>query len=151
MKTCTKCKKEKPLDQYYFRNGPKGSRVPRAQCQDCTKVEDSTYRKGIGKEVKRQWKANNVDKVKASGKRTGWKRIGIDPVLAEAYYLSHDGKCEICGLIENSGRALAMDHCHKTGKIRGMLCQKCNIALGHFKDSPEVMLRALAYLKNSRL
>jgi hypothetical protein len=44
---------------------------------------------------------------------------------------------------------LAVDHCHKTGKIRGLLCHYCNIALGGFKDSIESLKKAIKYLEGS--
>jgi hypothetical protein len=54
-----------------------------------------------------------------------------------------EGKCEICG---RSGGRLSIDHCHDTGKIRGVLCQACNTALGSFQDSVELLKRAALYL-----
>lgn len=54
------------------------------------------------------------------------------------------GSCAICyrGLDEYH----CIDHCHDTGRVRGLLCRSCNVALGHFKDDPERLLRAVAYL-----
>lgn len=60
-----------------------------------------------------------------------------------------DGKCKLCGLIlDSSTKALKphIDHCHKTGDIRGMLCHNCNAGLGHFKDSIELLNKAEEYL-----
>lgn len=57
-------------------------------------------------------------------------------------------KCEICGDSAPSHRKhLAVDHNHTTGKIRGMLCDPCNIALGKFKDKISLLENAIAYLK----
>jgi len=59
--------------------------------------------------------------------------------------------CALCGLHESrSKRSLSVDHCHKSGKIRGILCDRCNHGLGHFADNVEVMKKAIKYLvKNS--
>ena len=57
------------------------------------------------------------------------------------------GACEICG--RTPDRALALDHCHKTGQFRGWLCGQCNTALGMFQDSPTVMRSAIAYLRRA--
>jgi hypothetical protein len=53
--------------------------------------------------------------------------------------------CEICGTV---GRVV-FDHCHTSGKFRGWICTSCNRALGYFKDSPNVLLVAVAYLRGS--
>lgn len=52
------------------------------------------------------------------------------------------GHCAICG----RSAALVIDHCHKTGLVRNLICDSCNRGLGCFKDSPEVLLRAVEYL-----
>ena len=58
-----------------------------------------------------------------------------------------DGRCAICGADEcRTGRRLAVDHCHKTGRIRGVLCGDCNVALGRLQDDPVRALAAANYL-----
>lgn len=74
----------------------------------------------------------------------------------EAYYellQKQNGVCAICGT-DNPGNArggrcprMAVDHCHKTRKVRGLLCQSCNKGLGNLKDSPDVVEKAISYLK----
>lgn len=70
--------------------------------------------------------------------------------------LSQNNLCSICNQEETSlsslGKVknLAVDHCHKTGKVRGLLCWKCNVSLGRFKDSIELLQNAIDYLKKSR-
>lgn len=68
------------------------------------------------------------------------------------------GVCRVCEQPETSRdgksqkvRELALDHCHTSGKMRGLLCQACNTALGLFKDDPTILNRAVAYLTTSRL
>ncbi len=55
-------------------------------------------------------------------------------------------KCEICG----GGHKICMDHCHKTHKFRGWLCDDCNLALGRAKDDPRIVAAMLAYLKKHK-
>lgn len=57
------------------------------------------------------------------------------------------GKCAICG----SSYRLHIDHDHKTGQLRGLLCHFCNTGLGHFRDSPERLRAAIAYLMKHRM
>lgn len=56
------------------------------------------------------------------------------------------GGCAICGIKPNK-KPLSVDHCHKTGKVRGLLCQKHNIAIGLFDEDLLLFDRAKQYLK----
>lgn len=58
---------------------------------------------------------------------------------------SQGGNCKICRN-KPTRRRLDVDHCHDTGKIRGLLCENCNKGLGIFKDDPELFDRAKKYL-----
>lgn len=73
---------------------------------------------------------------------------GISLKDVEAMLESQDGKCAVC-LTEISleGKATArVDHCHITGKVRGLLCHKCNVAIGCLGDNINGLQRAMAYL-----
>lgn len=61
--------------------------------------------------------------------------------------LENQTVCAICS--KPSRTRLHIDHNHKTGKYRGLLCSPCNIGLGHFKDSPSLLRKAIEYLKRS--
>lgn len=56
------------------------------------------------------------------------------------------GVCAICRKVNRRERRLVLDHDHATGRVRGLLCDDCNLGLGRFKDSPETMVAAIAYL-----
>ncbi len=61
------------------------------------------------------------------------------------------GGCKICGKKTPKGQGrFHVDHCHKTGKIRGLLCQHCNIMLGLGCDDPKILIAAAHYLNDSR-
>ena len=80
------------------------------------------------------------------------KRLGIKPTpeLIEKIE-SHSGKCDICGA-PGDGRwsELSIDHCHGSGMYRGMLCSRCNRALGLFKYDPNLLNAAIEYLDQHR-
>lgn len=83
------------------------------------------------------------------------KSFGISLDQYNQMLLFQNNRCAICGEIESvrsnnkSGgiKSLAVDHCHATGRIRGLLCNRCNIGLGHFKDDIWVLGRTIEYLK----
>lgn len=58
------------------------------------------------------------------------------------------GVCAICHGVEKTGRSLAVDHDHKTNRVRGLLCSKCNTAIGQIGDSPLIALNIASYLTN---
>ncbi len=57
-------------------------------------------------------------------------------------------KCSICRLSkEDNGKRLAVDHCHKTGRVRGLLCNNCNVVVGFLSDKPEIARKMATYLE----
>lgn len=77
------------------------------------------------------------------------RAYGLSPSDYEAMVLAQGGVCCICGLVNRSGRALAVDHDHATGTVRGLLCDSCNTGLGHFRDSETNLRRAISYLRDA--
>ena len=57
---------------------------------------------------------------------------------------------KVCGICKTPGKPLCVDHCHATGKVRGLLCRDCNLGLGNYKDNPVFTRAATAYLEASR-
>ncbi len=77
-------------------------------------------------------------------------RYGLTPEEYDALVEEQNGVCAICGNPPGEVKfatRLAVDHCHKTGKNRGLLCRPCNLALGHFEDDVNRMESAIVYLK----
>src|SRR5258708_7130361 len=69
---------------------------------------------------------------------------GLEPEEHNAILARQKGCCPIC---ENDLEKPQIDHCHKTGEVRGILCKSCNIGIGFFKDNPTVCRRAASYLE----
>ena len=93
---------------------------------------------------KRAWKAANPERAAAYQRKhtTGWTDEQYRAKLAEQM-----GRCAICDTDRCSqGRAMSADHCHRTGKPRGILCNRCNRAIGLLGDNAEALGRAFAYL-----
>lgn len=76
---------------------------------------------------------------------------GLTRDQIDAMYDAQGGVCKICGQPDTTKRnCLHIDHCHATGVVRGLLCQPCNLMLGHAKDNVDTLARAVAYLNGSR-
>lgn len=108
------------------------------------------------KRYSRMWSANNKDKRKKYRERNkkrikslNLKRLyGITIEEYEEMFAKQNGCCGICKRPQSKfKRALSVDHSHRTGNIRGLLCLSCNRAIGIFRDSPELLKRAVKYLK----
>lgn len=84
-----------------------------------------------------------------SGKQLQYTRkhkYGVTPEEMQELRDRQDGKCAICQepLVKEK-----LDHCHATGKVRGLLCHGCNVALGLLRDDPTMMARAIYYVEGS--
>ena len=73
-----------------------------------------------------------------------WK---VDPALLVEYITTHPKTCDICKKPESEVGTLHLDHCHDTNNIRGLLCKNCNPGIGQFKNSIDLLLCAIEYLK----
>lgn len=83
-----------------------------------------------------------------------WLSTKYGITSAQFYNLlrAQEGKCQICKtpIVDEDDEPLKschVDHCHETGKVRGLLCHNCNVGLGNFKDSPELLRQAALYLE----
>jgi hypothetical protein len=90
--------------------------------------------------IKQAWRAANREKVVEHHLRHTY---GLTLEQFKAMAAAQDGRCAIC----QRTRKLTVDHCHKTGKIRGLLCGSCNRALGTFGDNADGVKRVLIYLE----
>src|SRR5215471_11648820 len=125
VKLCLQCKEFKPLN--HFNSVIKASVKKRPRCKNC--------------EYKNHW-----DYIKTIRRPLHLKNsYGITTEQYTELYNKQEGKCKICNRWRE---VLSIDHCHKTNKIRGLICKECNMALGLFKDNLEVLKSAIQYLES---
>lgn len=97
-------------------------------------------------ENSRRWLAEDRERAKGYG----LAKYGITLDQYNAMLEQQGGGCAICGAATNkNGKALFVDHCHDTGKVRGILCYRCNTGLGSFKDNAVLVAKAVSYLNGS--
>ena len=76
------------------------------------------------------------------------KAYGITLEEYNIMFEEQKGCCSICGDHQSSMlKSLSVDHCHETGRIRGLLCKNCNTSLGQFKDNIAILFKAIEYLR----
>lgn len=141
MKVCKVCGLDKIDSSFYKTN--------QTTCKICVRERTATWQtenRERYREISREWGQRNPDK----RKHEALKRFhGIS--LSDYLLLSakQNNLCAICQNPPLGKRTLAVDHDHKTGKIRGLLCGNCNTALGLLKENPSSLLAACEYLKAS--
>lgn len=91
---------------------------------------------------------HSPERTKKRRKKNGLKlRFGINFDQFEFMLQEQNFVCAICGKEDRQGRELAVDHCHASEKVRGLLCSDCNMGLGQFKDSVDLLMKAKDYLE----
>ena len=141
MKTCSICKEGKPLEDFHKKAAAKDGRQSR--CKKCAIDRVVQWQKDNPEKYKERWQKQigNTE----YGLRRKAKMYGVTVDELKEMFEKADGKCEICK--REPYRALVVDHCHKTTKVRGILCEKCNQALGLMNDDIEALRAAAAYLE----
>lgn len=118
---CTHCGVIKPLAEFPLRAEQRG--LPRSQCRACWNARSQAIRNR--------------------------RLYGISEVSYARLFAEQGSRCAICGR-DPEVRHLSVDHDHATGAVRGLLCRMCNIGIGAFREDPEVMCNAIAYLRQRK-
>ena len=143
---CKDCNEVKGASQFYFRKAQfykkTGLPIRFSYCKDCHKIRTKIH--------------NSMNKKTILNNR----RINVYGISTEDYeviYNKQNGTCKICrdkrDRLKKNGQvfSLSIDHDHNTGRVRGILCNKCNLGLGNFQDKVTYLLRAVCYLLKGRL
>ena len=99
----------------------------------------------------RAWRERNLSKSRLIARTSKLKiKYGITLEEYTSLYELQKGCCAVCLMHQSKrNRTLHVDHDHVAGKIRGLLCDNCNLALGLLKDSEDTLLRLVGYLRNN--
>jgi hypothetical protein len=123
------------------------------------KAQNKRYYQDHKEQVKvnsARWKAANPDKIRLKNRKLQVKKVyGLSWEDYTSLYNKFSGHCGICGTSlkmvtekYEQNKAACVDHDHVTGKVRGILCRSCNVALGHFKDSKTHLWNAYKYMED---
>lgn len=117
VKICRKCNFVKPLEDFHFRTD---SNSYRNTCKACRRKHHYSYN------LERRYGMSLEDKVRM--------------------FEDQGRTCKICDYKGSVHNDFHVDHCHDTGKVRGLLCNNCNAGLGMFQDNLELLFMAIGYL-----
>ena len=167
-KVCRTCNECKPISGFLKHNGGyrynckvchaaytrewyKNNKEKRqAYYKDYVAKNPEKIRKHRDKSIKKL-SADPVWVAKRKAWHTNWwlrRTYGISPEQWQSMLDAQGGLCALCRKrVRGRGDRLDVDHCHDTGRVRGLLCRHCNIALGILGDNPEKMERVMRYLR----
>ena len=142
MKKCTSCQEHLPDSSFpvkkWMNKDGSTTKSKRSKCRLCLNKEN-TARYHSNPSTKRSHKE--------AAYRYNIKKYGLTVEQYEQMHSAQEGKCRIC---QCSPERLSVDHCHKTGAVRGLLCGKCNSALGMVDDSADVLKNMIEYVGRYR-
>jgi hypothetical protein len=136
-KTCSRCLTEKCLSEFGKNSQAKDGKY--AYCKPCNSEKTKTYYHNLPPEKRDEYNHRNNLK----------RKFGLTVEQYQAMLSAQGGVCAICFLGDVEGKRLAVDHCHQTNNIRGLLCSHCNTGLGKFRDNTTLLASAITYLTSS--
>ena len=154
MKHCKSktCQQQNPQPLTSFNKNKSREDGLHYRCKSCVNLATKKWQKVNPERTRIKgdlWKKKNKDKVKTMQKR--WSLLKKYNMSLEEYsekLKQQDFRCAICKKHQDDlGTALAVDHCHKTGKVRDLLCSTCNSYLGYIKDTIMIGRNLTEYLR----
>ncbi len=143
MQTCSKCGELKPFSEFHKLKAQKNGHRP--DCKACHQVMKKAY--NPKRNIKRKQNPRYQEKNLESNLRTAY---GITLEEYNALVFQQSGVCKVCKQLptetSNQTNRLVVDHCHKTGRVRGLMCPNCNCALGHLKESVQLCQELAQYI-----
>jgi Autographiviridae endonuclease VII len=141
MKTCGKCKAVKPLSAFVM-DHQRGRQ--KSYCLSCTSAAAKEWRKRNPNYERQRYQSDKT----GTRERHLIRKYKVTLADYERMLKQQNGRCAICQATEESQHkgVFHVDHCHATGRVRGLLCRGCNHILGHVKDDPQKLRAAIDYL-----
>ena len=163
-KKCSRCKLLLPVE-LFSKTGPLKCGY-NSRCKQCDRDRQLSLLENMSEEevknrnerckvanrksyCKHKEKYLNYYKTKKTKIRIIERKYGLCEGAYKELLDSQDNKCAICESEFGDTKKVHVDHCHTTGKVRGILCQYCNIGLGSMKDDIDVLYKAIKYLTKS--
>lgn len=113
------------------------------------KNRQSPERRAKAMQITLKWRQENPERYELQKRTQNLKQFGLTVEIYDKMHMDQKGLCLICLKPETESKRLAVDHDHATGKVRGLLCSRCNSSIGKFEESSELLRRAAEYIENS--
>lgn len=158
-KECNRCKEMLPAEDFYrLKASPDGLQYTCKACQSKYRSEVRDPDGSKGRQKSAEWKLSQKHSdpegyARRQRSHNLMKLYGITVEVYEAMLEKQGGLCLCCGRPETALRAcgttqnLSVDHCHRNGHVRGLLCRSCNTALGMVDDNIDLLNRLIAYVE----
>jgi hypothetical protein len=161
MKKCVKCGVAQPVDSFYKAKGTRDGY--RGDCKDCFRARAKARYPQV-REANiaraRKWREDNLERFQANQRRMRntpegklrqraghlKRKFGITMEQYNAMLEAQGGGCFICGRPPREDISLHVDHNHSTGKVRGILCFRCNNSLADLQEDPALLMKAAGYV-----
>lgn len=151
LRRCISCKAVKAETQFSVQTRARYGLAGR--CKDCINEQNRTYYHANKDPVQVREKSlaqYYKDPIEVR-RRKSWlssikSKYGLTVEQWTDLLCEQQGRCEICSEPMTGHKNVVVDHCHTTGKVRGLLCSQCNVGLGSFKDDPVRLAAAIDYL-----
>lgn len=139
-KRCSSCDLEKSIELFYkkerFRRYPTSLAGYDNHCKECVKLD------------RKKVLENNPEAKKRADRKQHLKRYNLTIDQYNQLFIKQNGCCFGCKIHQNEfNRNFVVDHCHKTNKVRGLLCIGCNLILGYAQDNTKILMNLIEYLK----
>jgi hypothetical protein len=142
LKSCRDCREAKPLEAFPLQKGGRHGRHP--LCKLCRAAQE---RRRYARDRDRILELERTDPRKIELRRWSQRRrrsgLGRDDYAVLVW--AQSGRCPVC--LAWHGTDLRVDHDHTTGRVRGLLCDRCNMAIGHIGDDPIALRAAARFLR----
>jgi Recombination endonuclease VII len=144
-KWCPGCEDTKPLESFHANKGNYDGKAN--YCKQCAiarvissrRKDPTSHRK-----ASKSWAIKNKDHAADNHAKFMY---GVEHGTYAAMFEQQGGVCAICGKPPKADRRLAIDHCHNTKQVRALLCSPCNTGIGQLQHDPELLLKAITYLR----
>jgi hypothetical protein len=157
---CSTCGVVKPIDAFAIQQDPRRKIQRKSRCKECERLArqsatpeqrkkwNKKWRENMTPEQEEEWREKGRERFRITYHKTGkYRQYNLTKEEYEQMVRDQRGLCAICGDSSDQGTRLVIDHDHISGVVRSLLCIRCNVGIGSFKEDISRLEGAIAYLQ----